>query len=127
MNARKIEVFVISTVALHSLVLGVAMLVAPIWTLGLVGWQYDGPAFFPAQSGVFLVLLGGAYWAGIRFRPFAWFLVVSKGAAVLFLVAEVLLSQDRPILLLAALLDALMGTAVAIAVTASVRAARPID
>lgn len=127
MNARRIEVFVISMVALHSLVLGMAMLVAPIRTLGLAGWQYDGSAFFPAQSGLFLLLLGGAYLAGVRFRPFAWFLVVSKGTAVLFLVAEVFLLQDRPILLLAALLDALMGTAVAIAVTAAVRASRPLD
>jgi hypothetical protein len=83
----------------------------------MAGWEYDGPTFFPAQSGVFLLILGGSYLAAIWHRPFAWLLVASKAAAVVFLLAEYALGNGPTMLLLpAAALDGLMGLAVAAAV-----------
>lgn len=111
-DARRPLQLLVGAVAAHSLALGVCMLLVPKWTLGLVGWDLQGPAFFPAQSGLFLMLLGAAYARGVRERSFAWFLVASKGSAVVFLVGAVLLDSAPGIVLLTALLDGLMGAAV---------------
>ena len=124
MKVRHIEVAVICAVALHSFVLGTIMLVNPTGALRFAGWEYEGPRFFPAQSGIFLLILGGAYLAGAWKRPFAWFLVASKAAAVIFLVGEALLGGAPRICLLAALGDAAMGAAVAIVAAAATRGER---
>jgi hypothetical protein len=115
-NVCRLDRLLIAAVGLHSLVLGTALLVHPAWILGMAGWQYDGPLFFPAQSGIFLLILGGAYLAGIRHRPFAWLLVASKAAAVTFLLVEYALGNGPVLLLPAAVFDGLMGLAVAVAV-----------
>ena len=104
--------WVIGAVALHSLALGTSLLVSPRATLGLVGWTYEGGRFFPAQCGVFLVILGLGYVAAVRHRSYAWGLVVSKVVAVVFLVGEALWGGAPPILLVAAALDAAMAVAV---------------
>ena len=123
MTARGFERLLIGGIALHSCLLGLAMLFAPYRTLGLVGWDYTGPPFFPSQSGIFLLILGGAYAAALWHRPFAWFLVASKAAAVLFLLTSVLLATGPPIILLQTFADGAMGLAVAAAVVWNDRAA----
>lgn len=115
MNPSRIKKLIIAAIALHSLALGVLMLALPGLTLRLSGWDYDGPAFFPAQSGIFLVILGGAYVAALWRPSFVWFLVGSKAAAVVFLVIEYLIGAAPAVALLAALFDGLMGLAVAAA------------
>jgi hypothetical protein len=101
-------------IALHSFILGGAMLFWSTSTMRLFGWEYTGPLFYPAQTGVFLVLLAGAYLAGLWYRPFAWFLVITKAVAVVFLLTEFYIVElDPPRTLLAAALgDGLMGIAV---------------
>ncbi len=113
MNHRRISQIIIGGVALHSLVLGTLMLLIPVEFLNWLGWPYRGPVFFPSQSGIYLLILGGAYLAGVRYRPFAWFLVATKAAAVIFLLSHALVETGpRPFLLQVALLDGLMGLAV---------------
>jgi hypothetical protein len=112
-NRNGIGRVIILAVALHSFVLGMLMLLAPRWTLRLAGWPYDGPLFFPAQSGIFLLILGSAYFAAAWFRPFAWLLVGSKAAAVVFLVTCSFLDAAPPQILACAAADGLMGAAVA--------------
>ncbi len=129
MNVKSLEKIIIAAVALHSIVLGVAMLVDPVWTLELCGWKYDGDIFFPQQAGVFLVIFGGAYVVALWRRPFAWFLVASKAAAVAFLLAEYLAGAAAPAtLLVAGLFDGMMGLAVAVVLMlgALSRGARPV-
>lgn len=89
------------------------MLHWPRQTMTLCGWEYDGPIFFPSQSGVFLLLLGMAYAIGARQQAFAKFLVVSKAVAVAFLVGQYLGGTAPKVVILAALGDGLMGAAVA--------------
>ena len=115
MNIRQIKKLLICAIALHSFVLGTALLVNPKWVLGLSGWNYNGPSFFPAQSGIFLLILAGAYLAGLWYRAFAWFLVASKATAVVFLIAEYIIGAAPRLVLLAAFFDGLMGVVVAIA------------
>lgn len=112
MSLYRPEKLLIVLVAVHSVVLGIALLFMPFTTLRLFGWETGGQIFFPSQSGVFLILLGGAYFAALWHRPFAWLLVVSKGVAVLFLVTHYLLGTGPAVLLAAAFFDGLMGAAV---------------
>ena len=124
MNIRRPDQFIIGAVALHSIILGAAMLFQPTRMLGLVGWEYEGSVFFPAQSGIFLLILGGAYVAAIWHQPFVWLLVASKATALVFLFAEYLAGNAPPIILLQAVLDGFMGIAVAGSVTWRARMTR---
>ena len=101
--------------ALRTVVFGLAMLFFPAATLELFRWNYDGPMFFPSQTGVFLTLLGGGYLAALRHRPFIWLILISKATAVVFLVSEhFILGPDGPITVLAAGVgDAIMGISLA--------------
>ena len=115
MNFRRLEIATILLVAGHSVILGAAMLFQPSDTLDLFGWDYQDPMFFPSQSGVFLMLLGSIFLTAIRHRKFTWFIIASKSTAVVFLLSQqFLLSPGAPaVLLLAAVSDGIMGTAVA--------------
>ena len=113
MNAKKTERFLISAVALHSCGMGIAMLFMPVQTLKMIGWNYEGPLFFPSQSGIFLLILGGAYITGIWYKPFAWFLVASKFFAVLFLSTSIILDTAPDVILFPSILDGAMGLLVA--------------
>lgn len=125
MSGRLLERLIIAAVALHSFVLGGAMLLFPVSTLSFFGWSYSGTPFFPSQCGIFLVILGGGYVAAIWRRPFAWFLVGSKAVAVVFLLTHAAVGDPAttPLLLRTALLDGLMGIAVAAIVLRNIRAA----
>jgi hypothetical protein len=106
---------VIGAAASYSLVLGSALHLRPMETMAVLGWDCRGPVFFVEQSGLFLVILGVDYAAGILNQAFAWFLVGSKAAAV-FLNGEYLMGKAPPAVLLAAAPDGLMGLPVALAV-----------
>ena len=114
MIARRLNHIFIVLVALHSLFLGSAMLFWPLTTMKFFGWEYKGPLFYPAQTGIFLTILAGAYLAGLWYRPFAWFLVITKAIAVVFLLTEYYIVEVDPprTILIAAFLDGLMGIAV---------------
>ena len=106
--------WVLAGVAFHSLALGVLMLAYPLAVLSRAGWSYDGSRFFPAQSGLFLLILGVVYAASIRHRPLAWVIVMSKAFAVVFLVAETRAGNCPPMVYLTAAADGLMGLVVGI-------------
>jgi len=125
MREDRLRRLIVAAVAAHSLTLGAAMLAAPARVLALVRWPHDGSLFFPAQSGVFLLILGLGYLAGMKSRPFAWFLVLSKAVAVLFLVGAAVAGEAPRIVLLQAAGDGLMGLAVALILWRT-RAAVPV-
>jgi len=102
-------------IGLHSVLLGVALLFAPMWTLEMARWPDGVPVFFAAQSGLFLVILGTVYLAGLRDSSLLWVLVLSKALAGIFLVVMVSISEAPRIILLQAILDAAMGLTVFVA------------
>jgi len=112
-------------VALHSVALGVCLLLFPLTTLGLVGWEFAGPRFWPSQAGLFLLILGVAYVAALRFRPFVWLVIGSKVSAFLFLRASVVWLDAPRLVAVLGCGDGLMGVAVAIALWRVHRAERP--
>jgi uncharacterized membrane protein YwzB len=112
---------VLAVVALHSIVLGVVMLAAPFWMLANFGWEPAGTRFFPAQSGLFLLILGIVYAAAVRDHRLVWIVVLSKAMAVVFLVGEALGGSCPPVVYVTAAIDGLMGLAVALLWRASRR------
>jgi hypothetical protein len=104
----------------HSLVLGVAMLFAPITFLTLARWPYP-PAhdpFFASQSGIFLIILGAAYLAALRHDVFVWLIVGSKLAAVLFLFGHGLFAGAPFQVMLLGAADACLGLLVVAGIAA---------
>ena len=114
LRANHFNQVLIILVALHSFLLGTAMLLAPSATMRFFGWEYQGPMFYPAQTGVFLILMGVAYTAGLWHLDFAWFLVLSKTVAMVFLLIEYYFVEVDPprTLLMAAWFDGAMGALV---------------
>ena len=115
LNPRRLETIFVFLIALHSLVLGLAMVFQPTLILKFFGWGYQGPMFFPTQAGVFLALFGILFMAFLFHRTLTWFIVVVKTAAVIFLLSQhFILGPEAPgTILLAALFDGLMGASVA--------------
>jgi hypothetical protein len=106
---------VLALVALHSIVLGVVMLVWPLQVLSAFGWDFVETRFYPAQSGLFLLILGLVYAAAIRVRPYVAIVVLSKAFAVAFLLVEASRGSCPPVVFLTAGIDAVMGLLVALA------------
>ncbi len=115
MSIRRLETILVLLIALHSLILGFAMAFQPTRTLNLFGWDYQGPMFFPTQTGVFLALFGILFVIFIWYRRLIWFIIVIKSAAVVFLLSQnyILGSAAPGTILLAAVFDGLMGLSVA--------------
>lgn len=111
---RSLLSLLLAAVAVHSIVLGIVMLAAPFWMLSLFGWDVASTRFFPAQSGLFLLILGIVYAAAVRDRSLVWIVVLSKAMAVAFLVGEALGGSCPPVVYVTAAIDGLMGLAVAL-------------
>jgi hypothetical protein len=112
---RAILNLTVLAVAVHSIALGIAFLFFPLRVLGLVGWEYSGPVFWPSQAGLLLVILGAGYAAAVRVPAFLWFVVGSKAAAFVFLLASAFWVDAPRIVGLLGCGDGLMGLAVAFA------------
>jgi len=98
-------------VSLHSLLLGLTMMVFPSRFLAFVGWPNPERPFYPSQSGVFLIILAVAYFFALKHRGMVRFIIFSKMAAVAFLLAHGLFISAPPVIFLTATLDGLMGLA----------------
>ena len=106
-----LDLFVLA-VAAHSVAAGLCLLCCPMWTLRVVGWQYHGELFWPSQAGLFLILLGIAYGAAIRFEPLLWLLVGSKVCAFVFLMAHTIWLDAPRLAARLGIGDGLMGLCV---------------
>lgn len=104
--------YFILAVATHSVFVGLCLLCFPMWTLKMVGWPYDGEVFWPSQAGLFLIILGSAYAAAIRYRPLVWLLIFSKFSAIAFLLAQVLFLDAPKLVALLGVGDGTMGVIV---------------
>lgn len=113
--AARVESWLVHLVALHSLIVGALLLVAPAWATHFGGWPAASPLFFPRQAGVFhfVVVIGylNEYWryGGVRL------LVITKAIALLFLGGAWLLGESAWSVPFSALADGAMGVVVALA------------
>ena len=81
-------------VALHSLLVGLGMVVAPQWTLSFGGFG-AAPSFFVRQGGVFHLVLGAVYFLEWRRRQRVGAMLLAKCSASVFLVASVLSGEAQ--------------------------------
>jgi len=77
--------------AVHSFLVGVGLVIQVPKVMALFGFQPCHEHFFPAQGGVFHIVMAGGYVLAaldsIRYRCLALFSIFVKAAATLFLVS----------------------------------------
>lgn len=84
-QSRRVEMVIIALIAAHSFAIGLALLLAPRFSLQLGGWEPGGVTFFVRQAGAFhLVVATGYLIEYFRHQTFV-FLVMTKSIAVVFL------------------------------------------
>ena len=82
---RRLEGIGIVLIALHSFLIGVALLVATRWVLDFAGWTGIESLFFPRQSGAFHIVLALGYLIEHRRTGGISLLILAKATAVVFL------------------------------------------
>lgn len=104
--------WLVVAIALHSLGVGLALVLAPAWSVAFGGWGTAAPLFFPRQFGVFHFVVAAAYLIEFfRYRGVT-ILVTAKAIAVLSLVDALVRFGGPWAVALAAVGDAVMGLAV---------------
>ena len=95
--------------AAHSFATGVGLLLQPEGLLVWCGWNSPGEPFFPAQGGVFHVLMAGLYVHAARSAARRWmllsFVTAVKVTATLFLTIYVLFVRAVWMVALSAVVD----------------------
>ena len=99
---------VILLIAIHSCVLGAFLLVAPRFVLSILGVETAEYPFFASQAGLFLLILGVCYLLALKVPELILVILISKTAAVVFLVIHALLLTAPPLTWAAAAGDAVM-------------------
>lgn len=111
-------------IGIHSCALGVVMLFAPRFMLQLFGFPEGVPAFFPSQSGVFLLIFGICYLFAMAEPELVKIIVISKAFAVVFLFIHAAFLMAPPAIWAAAFGDTAMLAAMCAALLRHRRLAR---
>lgn len=98
----------IAFIGAYSCLLGVALLIAPRAFLRLTGFPEPNAIFFPSQAGIFLLVLGICYLLALAEPALVTVILISKGAAVIFLVVHAAVLGAPPIVWAAAAGDGAM-------------------
>ena len=100
-------------VALHSLAMGLALIAQPALLMKLSGFSSECERFFPAQGGVFHILMAVAYIMGAtnieKYYYLAVFSIIVKAVATLFLMVYCFAVEFKWIVLLSGIGDGVMG------------------
>lgn len=100
-------------VALHSIAMGLALIVQPNLLMKLSGFSPECERFFPAQGGVFHILMAVAYVMGAtdieKYHYLIVFSIIVKTLATLFLMVYCFAVEFKWIVLLSGIGDGVMG------------------
>jgi hypothetical protein len=100
-------------VALHSIAMGLALIVQPALLMKLSGFSSECERFFPAQGGVFHILMAVAYIMGAtnieKYHYLTVFSIIVKALATLFLMVYCFAVEFKWIVLLSGIGDGVMG------------------
>lgn len=106
-------------VTIHSIAIGLALITQPAFLLEWSGFRSDNEPFFPAQGGVFHLLMAVAYSLGARDSKKYYFLIVFsvivKTAATLFLFVYCFFIEFKWAILIFGIADGVMGMTIFIA------------
>ena len=104
---------VLYLVALHSFLMGIIMVTQPSLIMKLAGFSPECERFFPAQGGVFHILMAVAYLMGAvdveKYHYIIIFSIVVKSVATVFLLVYCFTVEFKWIILLSGIGDCLMG------------------
>lgn len=100
-------------VALHSIVIGLVLIAQPPLLMKLSGFSPESERFFPAQGGVFHILMAVAYVMGAtdieKYHYLIVFSIIVKAVATLFLMVYCFAVEFKWIVLLSGIGDGIMG------------------
>jgi CBS domain containing-hemolysin-like protein len=106
-------------VAFHSLVMGLILITQPSAIMQFVGFGPEGEHFFPAQGGIFHLLMFALYSLGaIHIEKYYYFIAFSifvKTVAALFLLIYCFAVEFKWVILLSGIADAIMGLMIVMA------------
>ncbi len=109
---------VLCLTAWHSFLMGLALIIQPPAFMEIVGFSRIGERFFPAQGGVFHVLMGIAYVLGAvdseKYHNLILFAIIVKVGATVFLMVYCFAVEFKWIVLLSGIGDYIMGLAILI-------------
>ena len=104
---------VLGLVAIHSLVMGLTLISQPGVLMEIAGFSPDGEHFFPAQGGVFHLLMFVVYLMGaIHIEKYHYFIVFSifvKLVATFFLIIYCFAAEFKWVVFLSGIADGVMG------------------
>lgn len=104
---------VLGLVAVHSIVMGLVLIIQPAALMELSGFSGDYEHFFPAQGGVFHLLMSVAYLTGAtnieKYHHFIVFSIFVKAVATFFLMMYCFAAEFKWIVLLSGIADCMMG------------------
>ena len=105
------ERVLIILIALHSIIIGIMLLVFPEWAVLFAGWQGAEPVFFIRQAGVFHFALAAGYLVEyFRWRSIS-LLLIAKTIAFVFLIGGTLITDVPWSVWLSGLADGSMALA----------------
>lgn len=122
LDLRRVESWLVHLIALHSLVVGGMLLLAPGWATQFGGWSGVSHLFFTRQAGVFHFVVVIAYLGEYHRLRGVSLMVATKSIAFVFLVGAWLLGERAWSVPLSGLADGVMGLLVALVHRAAVGA-----
>lgn len=127
--ARRLSLLLV-LVSAHSAAVGVGLIAQPPALLARMGYAPVGDPFFPVQGGVFHIVMAVGYAMAAadldRNRCLAFFSVVVKVAATVFLVGYWLLIRRIDVVLMSGIVDGLMALALGLGYAAWRRTAEGV-
>jgi len=111
-SRERLLAWLVVAIALHSLGVGVALVLAPAWSVAFGGWGAATPIFFARQFGVFHFVVAAAYLIEFLKYRGVTILLTAKAIAVVSLVDALIRFGGPWAVALAAVGDAAMGLAV---------------
>jgi len=104
---------VLVLVAIHSLGMGLILIVQPAVLMKFAGFNLDCEHFFPTQGGVFHLLMSVVYLIGAthveKYHHFIVFSIFVKAVALLFLMMYCFAAEFKWIVFLSGIGDGVMG------------------
>jgi len=128
-HPEKILQTVLGLVAAHSVVMGVLLVTQPAALMEFSGFSGNYERFFPAQGGVFHLLLSVVYLMGAtnieKYRHFIVFSIFGKAVATFFLMTYCFTVEFKWIVLLSGIGDCVMGLMIFLAFQHCLRSKKP--
>lgn len=111
-SEKKLKIFLI-LIALHTFLIGVALIILPADLFSIFGYNNLNEPFFAIQAGVFHIVLSIGYIVAVnekcKERYFLQYIILIKFIAFVFLILYYLIAANIPVIILSAIIDLILG------------------